>query len=264
MDRHRIVCYVCQEAQRDRWTYRNHLLRVHGQVIRGGTSTPIRLEGQELIDAWWVDRAHMCDASNRREVMGLPQVTIQEAARRRHDNRERRERRSRAVARARAYIQDRAARQRAARPSSPPPRRRHSRVTSRPTTVGTQTEGRPIIQAGQQQTHRHESPAAHKNTPCGRCLNCPCGQPENLSRAQTDYPPLRGSRSTSRHRTPSPEPPQLSLEEPTDDTMSQGSHGSPVNFLDPATCDAILEGLRDTVGSLPDFTGGPTGTPLQH
>jgi len=43
--------------------------------------------------------------------------------------------------------------------------------------------------------------------------------------------------------------------------MSQGSGGSPINFLDTATCDAILEGLRDTEGSLPDFSGSPPGTP---
>jgi len=43
--------------------------------------------------------------------------------------------------------------------------------------------------------------------------------------------------------------------------MSLGSGKSPIDFLDPATCDAILEGLRDTEGSLPDFTGGPPGTP---
>jgi len=33
--------------------------------------------------------------------------------------------------------------------------------------------------------------------------------------------------------------------------MSQGSGGSPVNFLDPATCEAILDGLRDTDGTCP-------------
>jgi len=43
--------------------------------------------------------------------------------------------------------------------------------------------------------------------------------------------------------------------------MSQASGGSPVNFLDPATCDAILEGLRDQVNCLPDFNVSPPGTP---
>jgi len=54
-------------------------------------------------------------------------------------------------------------------------------------------------------------------------------------------------------------------EGPTDDaqgdTMSQGSSGSPVNFLDPATCEAILDGLRDTDGHMPEFAVSPPGTP---
>jgi len=126
MERRRIVCHVCQEAQQDRWTYRNHLLRVHGQVIRGGTSTPVRLVGLELEEAWLTDRVRLSDASNRREAMGLPRVTDQEAVRRQHDNRIRRERRGWALDRARAYVQQRAARQRATRHSSTPPRRRHT------------------------------------------------------------------------------------------------------------------------------------------
>jgi len=44
--------------------------------------------------------------------------------------------------------------------------------------------------------------------------------------------------------------------------MSQGSGGSPVNFLDPATCDAILDGLRDRDGRMPNFSVSPPGTPL--
>jgi len=80
------MCHVCQEVQRDRWTYRNHLLRVHGQVIRGGTSTPVRLVGRELEEVWSADFVRLLDASRRREAMGLPRVTDQEAARRQHDN----------------------------------------------------------------------------------------------------------------------------------------------------------------------------------
>jgi len=186
-----ITCYVCQEVQRDRWAYRNHLLRVHGQVIRGGTSTPVRLEGQELEDTWWVDRAHMCDASNRREVMGLPPVTIEEADRRRHDNRERRERRGRAVARARNFMQNRATRQRAARHCNTPPRRRHSRVASPSSTTATQTDTVPTLLAGQHHVSLH-FPTAPAPTLCGQCIHCPCQQ-GNLSRAQTVYPPLRAT-----------------------------------------------------------------------
>jgi len=52
------------------------------------------------------------------------------------------------------------------------------------------------------------------------------------------------------------------VEGPTDDareTLSQGSDGSPVNFFDPATCEAILHGLRDRDGRMPTFS--PPGTP---
>jgi len=157
--------------------------------------------------------------------MGLPRVTDQEAVRRQHDNRIRRERRGRAIDRARVYVQQRAARQRAARHPGTPPRGRHSHVALPSSTVGTQTMDRPTLKAGLQQTHRRESPTARTYTPCGQCLNCPCRQPDNLSRAQNEYPPLRASRSTSRQRTPSPGPPQLSPERPTDGTMSQGSGG---------------------------------------
>jgi len=54
-------------------------------------------------------------------------------------------------------------------------------------------------------------------------------------------------------------------EGPTDDaqgeTMSQGSGGSPVNFLDPGTCEDILDGLQDTDGHMPAFDGSPPVTP---
>jgi len=50
------------------------------------------------------------------------------------------------------------------------------------------------------------------------------------------------------------------VEGPTD-TTSQGSGGSPVNFLDTATCDAILEGLRDADGTMPDFTSPDSPAP---
>jgi len=112
MDTCRIVCHSCQEVQRDRWTYRNHLLRAHGEVIRGGTSTPVRLEGRELENMRAADSTRLLGASHRREALGLPRVLDQEAARRLHDNQARRACRSRAVARARDYVQQRAARQR--------------------------------------------------------------------------------------------------------------------------------------------------------
>jgi len=211
MESRRIVSHVCQDVQRDRWTYRNHLLQVHGQVIRGGTSTPVRLVGRELEQVWSADYVRLLDASRRREAMGLPRVTNQEAARRQHDNRIRRERRGRAIARARAYVQQRAARQRVARPPSTPPRRRHLRVASPPPTVGTQTDERPTLQAGHQLTHRHESPTARTYTSCGRCLNCPCRQPKNLSEAQHEYPPYVPHAPPLAVARPHRDPPSCSL-----------------------------------------------------
>jgi len=65
-----IICHACHEVQRDRWAYCNRLLRVHGEVIRGGTDTPLRLEGRELEVVWSI-----C-ASRRREALGLPRVQI--------------------------------------------------------------------------------------------------------------------------------------------------------------------------------------------
>jgi len=53
------------------------------------------------------------------------------------------------------------------------------------------------------------------------------------------------------------------VEGPTDtrETTSQGSGGSPVNFLDTATCDAILEGLRDADGMMPDLASPDSPAP---
>jgi len=45
--------------------------------------------------------------------------------------------------------------------------------------------------------------------------------------------------------------------------MSQGSGGSPVDFLDTATYEAILDSLRDDTGRTPAFSGSPPGTPPQ-
>jgi len=45
--------------------------------------------------------------------------------------------------------------------------------------------------------------------------------------------------------------------------MSQGSGGSPVNLLDPDTCDKILQGLRREDGTLPSFdSDSDTSTPV--
>jgi len=46
------------------------------------------------------------------------------------------------------------------------------------------------------------------------------------------------------------------------EAMSQGS-GSPINLLDPETCDGILQDLRGADGQLPDFgsVGSEPGSP---
>jgi len=82
MEHRRIVCHECLETQRDCWTYRSHLLHVHGEVIRGGTSTPVKLEGRELENLRAADSTRLLGASHRREALGLPRVPDQEAARR--------------------------------------------------------------------------------------------------------------------------------------------------------------------------------------
>jgi len=43
--------------------------------------------------------------------------------------------------------------------------------------------------------------------------------------------------------------------------MNQGSDGSPVNFLDPATCDDILHDLQHADGSFPTFYFSDPGSP---
>jgi len=44
--------------------------------------------------------------------------------------------------------------------------------------------------------------------------------------------------------------------------MSQGSDGSLVQFLDPATCDVILNDLRHADGSFPNFDSSDPGSPV--
>jgi len=121
MDNYRNMrCHACDEVQRDRWAYRNHLLRVHGEVIRTGTTTPVRLEGRELETVWAVDYCRLFGAFRRREALGLPRVPDQEAARRLHENRARRARRGRAAARADETARRRATQQRVAHPTRAP------------------------------------------------------------------------------------------------------------------------------------------------
>jgi len=57
-----LFCHVCRQAQRDQRAYRDHLLRVHGEVIRRGSDTPVRLVGRELEVVW--------SANCRRQMSG--------------------------------------------------------------------------------------------------------------------------------------------------------------------------------------------------
>jgi len=206
-----LKCHACDEVQRDRWAYRNHLLRIHGEVIRTGTTTPVRLEGRELATVWAADFIRLLGASRRREALGLPRVPDREAARHLHENRAKRARWARAAARADEIGRQRAARQRGARPTRAP-------IHVAPPTVAPPAAERPTTQAGRQQVQQHESPTAGTYTPCGQCRNCPCRQTTNLSEAQNTYPSLRDSRPTSlslasparaTSRPLSPGPPQL-------------------------------------------------------
>jgi len=38
-------CHLCHNVQRDRRAYRDHLLRVHGEVARRGSDIPERIRG---------------------------------------------------------------------------------------------------------------------------------------------------------------------------------------------------------------------------
>jgi len=73
----------CHNVQRDRRAYRDHLLRVHGEVARRGSDVPVRLEGREL-EAVWAS-AHRSrisgpvQATSRREALGLLRVSDREA-----------------------------------------------------------------------------------------------------------------------------------------------------------------------------------------
>jgi len=98
-------CVTCGQRQRDRRSYRDHLLWAHHEVARRGVDTPTRLEGRELEAVWAGIRRRqetgMALAARRREQLGLPRVSHREAARRLQDNPARSAHRFRAAARAR-------------------------------------------------------------------------------------------------------------------------------------------------------------------
>jgi len=59
MDGERAVlrCHTCNNIQRDRRSYRDHLLRVHGEVSRRSLDAPVRLQERELAVVWASVRA---------------------------------------------------------------------------------------------------------------------------------------------------------------------------------------------------------------
>jgi len=95
MDGERAVlrCHTCNNIQRDRRVYRDHLLRAHGEVSRRGLDAPVRLQERELAVVWASVRRHQASRSTRasghREEVRLPRVSDREAERRLRDNRSR-------------------------------------------------------------------------------------------------------------------------------------------------------------------------------
>jgi len=104
MDGQRLIlrCHNCNRVQRDRRSYRDHLLREHGEVSRRGFEVPVRLQERELAVVWASVRRHQVSgttlAGRRREELGLPRVSDHEAERRLRDNRARTARRHWAAA----------------------------------------------------------------------------------------------------------------------------------------------------------------------
>jgi len=152
-----LYCHICRNAQRDRRAYRDHLLRVHGEVIRQGSDTPVRLVGRELEIVWSADYRRQMSGPDRaarcREALGLPRVSNKEATRCLIDNRARSARRFRAAARARA--------------GTPAP------VTAPDVPA---TPAVPVLLIGRTPANptTASSPPGRTYSPCARCLDCPC------------------------------------------------------------------------------------------
>jgi len=278
-----VYCHSCKNVQRDRRAYRDHLLPVHSEVARRGSNVPVRLDPHELALVWTpAHRARMSGpvrAFRRKDSLGLPRVFDREAEHWLKDNRARTARRHRAAARAR---------------EGAPATLTAPDVPAAPETPRGATGDRHVILLGHSRAEPTALPPLRAFSPCERCLHCRCRQPKDYSAAQDNSPsPARRlhtsrRRSSSRRRrsASSPGPPQLwrkaqQDEGPTDapgtstlswdeaqaqfslwaEGMSQGSDGSPVNFLDPATCDDILHNLRHADGSFPTFDSSDPGSP---
>jgi len=175
-------------VQRDRRAYRDHLLRVHGEVARRGSDVPVRLEGRELEVVWAsVHRSRTSEkarAARRKEALGLPRVSDREAERRLKDNRARTARRHRAAARARE-----GALATLTAPEVP---------ATADLLRATADDTRHVLLLGSTQADPPTvAPPDWTYSPCARCLNCSCREPKNYSGAQHTSPtPTRRSTNT--------------------------------------------------------------------
>jgi len=165
-----LYCHACHNVQRDRRSYRDHLLRVHGEVARRGSDMPIHLEGRELEVV--LASAHQSSisgpvrASRRREALGLPRVSDREAERRLKDNKARTARRHRAAARAQEGVP---ATLTAPNVLATPDEQEGVTDDTRQVLLLRSTQADPLKTA----------PPGRTYSPCERCLNCRCRQPKN-------------------------------------------------------------------------------------
>jgi len=166
-----LYCHSCHNVQRDRRAYRDHLLRVHGEVARRGSDVPVRLEGKELEVAWAsAHRSRMSGpvyAARRRKALGLPRVSDREAERRLKDNRARTARRHPAAARAREGAT-------ATLTAPDVPATPEHREKAAP---GDVQGGRYAAQAASSRAEPTGIPPLRTYSPCKRCLHCRSRQP---------------------------------------------------------------------------------------
>jgi len=208
-------CHACQGIQRDRLAYRDHLLRVHGEVFRRGSDAPVRLERRELALVWASVLRHQVNdvSTRRREELGLPRVSDREAERRLRDNRSRTARRHRAAACARGEAATLGA----------PEVLGAAEDQGGQRVVDMEPGERFVAQAGSSRSELQVEPVIllrgggtrRPLSPCERCTNCECRRPRDYSAAQEplSLPSRRPFFSRRRPRspthTPSPGPPQL-------------------------------------------------------
>jgi len=220
-----VRCHTCNNVQRDRQAYRDHLLCAHGEVARRGSDTPVRIEGRELAVVWATAHcARMSGpvrAARRTEALGLPRVLDREAERLLKDNRARTARRHRAAARMRGL---------ATAALGAPEVMATTEDIGGQGGVDRELGGRYRAQIGSSQAQPQTElvpqlrggGARRAFSPCERCTHCPCRQDRDYGAAQDSAPPSPRRQSSHRHcssssrrrprtptRSPSPEPPPL-------------------------------------------------------